>query len=65
MRRVSSSEARARFARLLDAVAQGETVVLTRHGRPIARILPEPGPYRARVARAIANIEAMRERNGG
>lgn len=35
---VTVSEAKAHFAELLKAVEAGETVVVTRHGKPIARI---------------------------
>ena len=40
MRTLPSSNAKARFAELLDDVERGETVVITRHGRPVARIVP-------------------------
>jgi prevent-host-death family protein len=33
---VSVAEARARFSELLDAVEAGETVVITRRGKPVA-----------------------------
>jgi prevent-host-death family protein len=32
--------ARAAIGRLLDAVARGEEVVIERHGRPVARLVP-------------------------
>jgi prevent-host-death family protein len=35
---VTVSEAKAHFAELLKAAEAGETVVVTRHGKPIARI---------------------------
>lgn len=34
------SEARAALAALLDAVERGEEVLITRHGRPAARLVP-------------------------
>jgi len=37
---ITSSDAQTRFDALLDRIAQGESVVITRHGRPIARMLP-------------------------
>lgn len=40
MRTVSVREARAEISRLLDAVARGEEVVIERHGRPVARLVP-------------------------
>ncbi|MGO9170545.1 MAG: type II toxin-antitoxin system Phd/YefM family antitoxin [Rhodomicrobium sp.] len=35
---VTVSEAKARFAELLKAAEAGETVVVTRHGKPVVRI---------------------------
>jgi len=41
MRQVSSSIARTRLYELLDDVERGETVVITRYGKPIARLEPD------------------------
>lgn len=56
MREIQASEAKARLAELLTAVEQGETVLITRHGRGIARLVPEAGFRRAEVARAIDEL---------
>lgn len=64
MREIQSTEAKARFAQLLDDVEQGETIVITRHGRPVARIVPENEQRSAAIAQAIANIQAMRKETG-
>jgi len=37
---VSASEANRQFSRILRAVEAGETVIVTSHGRPVARIAP-------------------------
>ena len=39
MREYTASEARERFAEILQSVEQGEEVAITRHGKPIARII--------------------------
>jgi prevent-host-death family protein len=52
-------EAKARFSELLDKVEQGETVVVTRHGRPIARLVADEAARRAKVRETI---EQMLER---
>ena len=49
---------------LLDDVERGETLVITRHGRAIARIVPEAHLRQAEVDTAIANIKALRQRAG-
>ncbi len=41
MRQVSLREANQNFSRLIAEVEAGEQVVLTRRGRPVARIVPE------------------------
>jgi len=41
MREVQASEAKTHLPQLLDDVERGETIIITRHGRPIAQIVPE------------------------
>jgi prevent-host-death family protein len=60
MRHIQVSEAKTRLLQLLDDVEQGETLVITRHGRPIARLVPEPDQLQAEIDRAIASIKARR-----
>jgi prevent-host-death family protein len=40
MRSIGSYEAKTHFAQLLDAVERGETIMITRHGVPVARLIP-------------------------
>ena len=54
-REVRASEAKTHLGRLLDAVERGETIVLTRRGRRVARLVPE-------VARSGSNTAAQRRR---
>jgi len=61
MREIQASEAKAKLAELLTAVEQGETVLITRHGRGIARLVPEAGFRRAEVARAIEELLSCSE----
>lgn len=61
MREVHASEAKARLAELLTEVEHGETVVIIRHGKPIARIVPEQDERRARVERVFAAIDEFRK----
>ena len=63
-RSVGAFEAKTRFATLLDEAAAGETIVITKHGRPVARLVPaEDRPDKARVRDAIARLEAFAERH--
>jgi prevent-host-death family protein len=61
MREFQASEAKAHLASLLDAVERGETIVITRHGKPIARIVPEVDLRQAEIDRVIAEIEEFRK----
>jgi prevent-host-death family protein len=61
MKHVQASAAKSRFAELLDDVERGETVIITRHGRPIARLVPDPDERSRQIAQARADIEAMRK----
>jgi len=56
MRHVGSYEAKTHLPALLDSVARGEVVVITRRGRPAARLVPVP----ANPADAPAAVAALR-----
>ena len=58
MLQVRSTEAKARLAELLRTVERGETVVITRHGKKIARIVPEADQEHAKRRAAV---QALRE----
>jgi prevent-host-death family protein len=64
MREIQASEAKTHLPQLLDDVERGETVVITRHGRAIARIVPEAHRRQAEIDRAIESIKALRQRTG-
>ena len=64
MREMAASQAKTHLPELLDEVERGETVVITRHGRAIARLVPEAECRQAEIARAIDSIRARRQRTG-
>ena len=64
MREVQASDAKTHLPQLLDDVERGESVVITRHGRPIARLTPEVDRRREETDQAIAAITALRRRTG-
>jgi len=41
---VTATAAKANFLRLLDEAVAGEEIEITRHGRPVARLVPPTGP---------------------
>jgi prevent-host-death family protein len=62
MREVQASEVKTHLTELLDEVERGETLVITRHGRPIARIIPETQGRKMEFDKAIENMKALRKR---
>ena len=60
MREVGAFEAKNRLGHLLDLVEQGEVVVITRHGKQVARLVPAC-PIRSRE-QARAAIRRIRDR---
>lgn len=65
MRNVKVSEARTHLARLLDEVERGQTVAITRRGRAIAYIVPEPKPRREETREAVERIKRLRSQFRG
>jgi prevent-host-death family protein len=61
MREVQSSDAKAHLPQLLDEVERGETIIITRHGRPIARIVPDADNRAAETRKAMDRIAAFRQ----
>ena len=64
MREIQASEAKVHLPQLLDDVERGETLIITRHGRAIARLVPETNRRRAEIDSAIESIERLRRRTG-
>lgn len=74
MTSIDAAEATMQFAPLLKRVERGEEVVITRHGKPVAKLVSvedpdqeahteEPGAARLDSAdRLIADMRALRER---
>jgi antitoxin (DNA-binding transcriptional repressor) of toxin-antitoxin stability system len=60
MREIAASEARTHLLQLLDEVERGETLVITRHGRPVARLTRENNERRAEIAVAVAALRSRR-----
>ena len=61
MREIQASEAKTHLPQLLDDVERRETILITRHGRPIARLVPETDLRRAAIDQAVGNLRAMRQ----
>jgi prevent-host-death family protein len=62
MARVSAFEAKTRFGELLERVTRGEEVVITRHDKPVARIVPEGAKRLEDVRRAVGGLRELQQR---
>ena len=59
-REIGAFEAKNTLGTLLDRVERGEEIVITRHGKPVARLVPNVGNTDQNQVRA--SFEKMRER---
>jgi prevent-host-death family protein len=59
LREVQASEAKTHLPQLLDEVERGATIVITRHGRRIARLVPEGEHRQQEIDSAIDRIKAL------
>lgn len=62
MREIGAFEAKNKFGQLLDWVASGEEVTITRHGKEVARLVPaKPGFNRDEARAAVRRIRERAE----
>jgi prevent-host-death family protein len=59
MRRIGAYEAKTHLPRLLDEVAAGETITITKYGQPVA-ILAPARPVRSSAAEAAHALRSFR-----
>ena len=60
MATVSASQAKNRFSELLDRVVRGEEILITRHEKAVARLVPEGGASLEHTRQAVAELRAGR-----
>lgn len=62
MQEIGAFEAKNRFGQLLDMVVAGEEIMITRHGKEVARLVPPHGAFNREAAKAAAEgIRALRK----
>ncbi len=59
---VGAFEAKTHLSTLLDRVAGGEEVVITKHGKPVARLVSATRIDRERVNEAFEKLKLLRKR---
>ena len=62
MAKVSAFEAKTHFGELLDRVSRGEEVVITRHDKPVARLVPEGAQRLDDVRRTVEGLRELQQR---
>src|SRR5262245_32347581 len=64
MESVGSFEAKTHLPQLLERVAQGEEFTITKHGKPVARLVPAtPTPPKPDVRQVIEELKAFSKGN--
>jgi len=62
MSKVTAFEAKTRFGELLERVSRGEEVVITRHDKVVARLVPEGQQRLDEVRRAVSGLLELQDR---
>jgi prevent-host-death family protein len=62
MTTVTAYEAKTHLPRLIRAVERGETVIITRHGKPVAQLGPVEDRSREEIAEVIERMKRARAR---
>jgi prevent-host-death family protein len=60
MQQVGAYEAKTRLSQLIDEAAKGEEIIITKHGVPVAALVPVAGPRPLDPQAAIAAIKDFR-----
>lgn len=64
MQHVSVADAKNRLSELIGRVEAGEEISVTRHGKPVARLIaaqrPDPAAQRAEVVEAFRRLSELR-----
>ena len=65
MDRIGAFEAKTHLPKLLDRVERGESLLITRHGKPVAELVPPREHDRERARAAMERLEARRNEMNG
>jgi prevent-host-death family protein len=63
LKKIGAFEAKNRLSELLDAAENGEEVIITKHGRPVAKLVPVDEIDRARVRESIEWFKDFRKKH--
>jgi prevent-host-death family protein len=60
---IGLAEAKNKLSELIDRVAHGEEITITRHDQAIARLVPAQRPSHTEAKRAVEALRTLRARN--
>ena len=60
---VGAFEAKTRFSELLERVSQGEEITITRHEKPVARLVPVERASAGEIREVFRRMDTIRSRN--
>ena len=63
MSKVGSYEAKTHLPALLKRVAKGEEITITKHGAPIAKLVPAPAEEKRDIQRLIDELCTFRDQH--
>ena len=63
MKEVGAYQAKTHLAELLDRVEAGETIIITRHGHPVAQLASPEAPAEASFDEAVAGLRTFRDQH--
>ncbi|MHB9072024.1 MAG: type II toxin-antitoxin system Phd/YefM family antitoxin [Desulfobaccales bacterium] len=61
MLKVGAYEAKTRLSQLIEEVSKGEEIIITKHGVPVAALVPIAGPRQQDTKAAVAAIKEFRQ----
>ncbi len=64
MREIGMFEAKTHLSALVDEVARGETILITKRGQPVAKLTPPEAPDCGAAVAAAQTLRDLRKRIG-
>jgi prevent-host-death family protein len=61
MKTVGTSEAKTHLSTLLERVERGEEITITRHGKPVARLVPVGAVSREGLEESVARLKSFQK----
>lgn len=63
MRNIGAFQAKTHFSELLDQVEKGEHIIITKHGHPVAKLVPVTAVNQVRIHQAIQHLKEFAKTN--